>query len=452
MTAIAIAAIALVAVPAVGAQSPSAEDLFARASVDDERPYLGQQITYRLRIYREKDAGLSLLSVSPPDFAGFWNSQETIHGMYEETMGARRYQVDEVRTVLFASVAGAKVIEPAVMEVASMTPRGVTVKELASPTVAVEVRSLPMPEPAGFTGAVGRFEISARADTTQGRLNEPLRLTVRISGEGNIEALPYPEWPDFPGWRVIESPASVESRLTARWRIEGNRTYQMTLIPKESGSLAIPEIRYSYFDPAIDSYVDIATIPFAVRIADVGGSAVSASVHASGAPEDEFTQFRPIKTTPSSLSREHTELTGLAAYWAVWAIPALAIAGALAWRRRRAAQEASRVRALHDAALPDARAALDRAVRSGVDPRVAAAEAVQAYISARLETPVKGLTREALIQRLRDAGAPPHLENRVSETLAAGESARYVPVGGSAGNRARQTSQLLGELEEAIGG
>ena len=71
----------------------------------------------------------------------------------------------------------------------------------------------------------------------------------------------------------------------------------------------------------------------------------------------------------------------------------------------------------------------------------------------RLETPVNGLTREGLIRRLREAGVPPDLEERVRETLAAGESARYIPPGGSHGgarNHAQRTSRLLGEVEEAI--
>ena len=454
MVSIAIAAVVSVAVPAVNAQSPPAEALFVQASVDDERPYLGQQITYSLRIYQKQDADLSFLSVSsytPPDFVGFWNSQEYIQDEYEDTIGASRYWVVEVRTVLFAIVTGARDIKPAVMQITAMTSSGVMIENLASPPVAVEIRPLPTPEPSGFTGAVGRLEISAQADATAGRLNEPVRLTVRIAGEGNIEALPDPEWPAFPGWRVIESPVSMESQLIAG-QIAGSRTYQMVLMPEQSGGLTIPEISYPYFDPALDRYIRLATTPITVSIAEVSGSTAAPSAPAVVASKGEVPQVRPI--TPS-LSQANTELAGSAAYWAAWTIPALAIAGALAWRRRQVVREAVRAQALRDSALSDARTALAHAVSSGVEPSVAASEAVQAYISARLETPVSGLTREARMQRLRDAGVPPVLEDRVSETLAAGESARYIPPGGSpggAGNRAQRTSQLLGELEEAIGG
>ena len=83
-------------------------------------------------------------------------------------------------------------------------------------------------------------------------LNEPVLLTVRISGEGNIEALPDPGWPEFAGWRVIESPVSVESQVVAG-QITGSRTYEIALMPEQVGRLTIPEIHYPYFDPALEA-------------------------------------------------------------------------------------------------------------------------------------------------------------------------------------------------------
>ena len=449
---IAIAALAAVTIPAVRAQSPPAEALFVRAMVDNDRPYLGQQITYSLRIYQSKDANLSSVRVryEPPDFVGFWNSRQTSQDEHEETIGPTEYRVVEVRTVLFATVVGAGEIEPAVLDVSTGTPGNPG--RMKSPAVAVEVRSLPAPEPVGFAGAVGRFEISSSADSAEGKLNEPVLLTLRISGEGNIEALPDPGWPEFAGWRVIESPVSIESQVVAR-QITGSRTYQIVIMPEHAGRLTIPEIRYPYFDPALKRYVELATAPIDVSISDAAGSPAVPPLPAVAEAEEEVPEVRPIKAVPPSLRQRGTELAESTGYWVAWAIPALVIVGAVAWRRRLASQEAARVEVLRNSALPDALAALESALASGGDPRVAASEAVLSYLSARLETQVNGLTREALLGRLSEAGVSSDLEDRVGETLAAGESARYTPpAGGSAeaGNHADRTSQLLGELEGAL--
>ena len=448
----AVIAVAIAAIPAAKAQTPPDEALFIRASLDNDRPYLGQQVTYSLRIYQRQDANLSSLRVryNPPGFAGFWNSQETRQDEYDETVGGSEYRVVEVRTVLFARVVGTGEIEPAVLEFSTGDPS--VSGRLESPAVPVEVRPLPVPEPEGFTGAVGRLEVSASLDALEGRLNEPVLLTVTISGEGNIEALPDPDWPGFPGWRVVESPVSVESQVVAG-QISGNRTYEITLMPEQAGNLSIPGIRYPYFDPAPERYVELETSSIAMTIGDAGGDTAAPSLPVAADVYEEAQTPRPVKAVPPSLRREGLELGDSAVYWSVWAIPALIIAGAVAWRRRRVSQEAARAEARRNSALPDAKAALSRAAASGQDTRVSASEAVLSYVSARLDLQVSGMTREALLRTLRDAGVSRELEDRVSEMLTAGESARYLPsalgVAGM-GNYADDCSQLLSELEEAI--
>ena len=449
---IAILAMAAIAVPAVRAQAPPGEALFIRALVDNDRPYLGQQITYSLKIYQSRDANLSSVRVryNAPGFAGFWNSQQTRQDEYEETIASSEYRVVDVQTVLFASIVGASSIEPAVLEVS--TGASGTPGRLESEAVSVEVRPLPVPEPAGFTGGVGRFEVSASADVGEGNLNEPVTLTVRVSGEGNIEALPDPEWPAFVGWRVIESPVSVESQVVAG-QITGSQTYEIVLVPEQAGQLTIPEIRYPHFDPAMEGYVELATDSIAVNIGDAAGAPAVPSLPAVQDAAEEDLEVRPIKAVPPSLRQPGTELADNPVYWAAWAIPALAIGGAVVWRRRLASQEAARAETLRNNALPDARASLARAVASGGDPTVAASEAVLSYLSARLEMQVGGVTREALFRRLREAGVASDLEERVAEILTAGESARYTPPATSSvatGNHADLTLQLLHELEEAL--
>ena len=449
---IVVAVMAPVAAPAVQAQAPPGESMFVRASVDNETPYLGQQIRYTFRIYQRLEAALTSVQVryNSPAFTGFWNSQETQQDEYTETMDSNEYRVVELRTLLFPSVVGAVAIDPAVLEVSAGTPG--TPSRLESSAVAMEVRPLPAGAPAAFTGAVGRFDISASADSTEGRVNEPVRLTVNISGEGNIEALPDPASPEFTGWRVIESPVSSDSHVVAG-QVTGSRTYEIILVPEKSGTLTVPEIQYSYFDPVSEQYVQAATPHITVTVAGADGSSQISQLPATEGVDQESPVMRPLKTVPPSLRQAGTRLTDNVVYWAAWGIPVLAVAGAVAWRRRSAAQEAARAETQRRNALPDARAALSRAVSSGVDPTVAASEAVLSYLSARLETPLSGSTREALIRRLEESGGQPELLDRVSEFLSAGESARYTPPDARSageGGHAEQASQLLGELEEAI--
>ena len=447
-----MAAMAASVVSSVHAQAPPGEPLFVRASVDNHRPYLGQQINYVFKVYQGPGLPPSAgqIRYEPPSFAGFWNTQRIEQDEYAETIDSNEYRIVELRTVLFPSVVGTIAIEPAALTVPTGASGAPNVIE--SVPVAIDVRPLPPGAPARFTGAVGRFDISAEVDAATGRVNEPVQLTVRVSGEGNIEALPDPAWPEFAGWRVIESPADAASQVVAG-RLTGSRTYEIVLVPEEAGELTIPEILYAHFDPDLDEYVRRATAPIVMSIADEDGHSAAPALPIVPAAEQDGPEVRPLKAVPSSLRQSGKELTGSVGYWAAWGIPLLALAGAVAWRRRQAALERALAVSRRQNALRDARAALARAVVSGDDPRIASAETVLSYLSARLETPVGGLTREALLRRLREAGVPPDLERRVEETLATGEAAGYTPlVILDHGNRdpAERAAQLLSQLEEAI--
>ena len=453
---IVLAAAMASAVSTVHAQSPPGESLFVRASVDNDRPYLGQQVTYIFKVYQRSDffpsAGqLDELRYNPPDFSGFWNNQATEQYEYADTVDSNQYRVVELRTVLFPSVVGTVAIEPAAL--AASTGSSGTPNLLETGTVVVEVGSLPSGAPAGFTGAVGRFDISADVDTAIGKVNEPVQLTVKVSGEGNIEALPDPSWPEFADWRVIESPAEAAGQVVDG-RLTGSRTYGNVLVPERAGDLTIPEIGYTYFDPNLEEYVRATTRPIVMSIAGADGvAAPPTSANLEAAVERDGPEVRHIKAVPSSLSQSGRDLTGSVMYWAAWGIPALAIVGAAAWRRRRAALEAALALSRRQNALATAKADLARAAASGADPGVAVAEAVLSYVSDRLETPVTGLTREALGRRLREAGVPPELEIRVNDTLAAGEAAKYTPLAGSAdrdGDYLARAAQLLTDLQGAI--
>ena len=194
---------------------------------------------------------------------------------------------------------------------------------------------LPPDPPIGFGGAVGRFDISAQPEIRSEGEAGAVHLKVTIEGEGNLGALPDPNWPDFANWRVIESPEVSESRVVDG-KLVGSRTYTLTLLPTNSGDLAIPRISYDYFDPHAESYIQTVTAPVTVSIAGGGLPQIAAdsnaeSVAAAGVSEDA----RPIKAAPASLRREGFRLTGSATYWAAWAVPLVAILAALAWRHRQ---------------------------------------------------------------------------------------------------------------------
>ena len=443
-------AMVLAAPPVRAQQLPSDEPLFVTASVDNDQPYISQQVTYISKIYQRSDSPHSL-HYEPPGFAGFWKVQATEQNEHSETIDSREFRVIELRTLLFPSVVKTIEIEPGVLTASTSSSQEPIVVE--SVPVLVEVRPTPTNAPAGFTGAVGRFEVSADVDTTTARMNESVQLTVKVEGEGNIDALPAPSWPEFQGWRVVESPTVVSSEVVDG-KLVGSRTYGSVLAPELAGEVTVPGISYVYYDPDSEEYVEATTSPTVVTIAEADG-APSHPPSSVNRTEDERTVpgAKRIRPVPPALRKPGGEMTDSVVYWAMWSLPLLAIVGAVVWRRRRDAWEASLVDSRRRNALPNARSELTRAVADGDDHSIAVADAVLSYLSHRLGEPLTGLTREVLVERLRDAGVTTELAQQIEDALASGEAARYTPEPPSAGHkedRVRRATQLLTELDGAI--
>ena len=422
------------------------------AEVNDNSPYLGQQIDYVLRFYQ--GPGLpeltGQLSFEPPGFAGFWNSQNTEQREYTETIDSTEYRVIELRTTLFPNIVGELTIEPAAL-VSPPDGTGASTR-LESAPLTVMVRPLPPGAPGNFTGAVGNFDITAAVDSETGILNQLVLLSVTVSGEGNIEALPEPTWPEFNGWRVFESQSDFESHLVAG-SLTGRRVYEISLIPEVVGDLVVQEIWYTHFDPDLEEYVQVATSPVSVSVVAAGSAPELPEVPKVEGYEEETPEMRPIKPVPNSFRQGRSELTDSFAFWAVWSFPLLAVLGAVAWRRRIAAREANRAENLRRGALSNAKAGLGRAVSSGDNHRLAAARAVLSYLSARLDIHANMLTRQELMLRLLETGVPDDMGRRVEMVLAAGDEAGYKPVDDSDGDArdlVSEAGQLLDELEEVF--
>ncbi len=449
-TAIIVAAMLSAALPVGAQQPPSDESLYVIAEVDNDRPYIGQQITFVTKTFREADFPHSV-RYRPPDFAGFWNVTETEEAEYSETVNSTVYTVNELRTILFPSIVGTVEIEPAGLNFTDdQAARPVVVE---SPSITVEIQPLPPAAPDGFTGAVGKFDISAEVDTTAVRMNETVQLTATVEGEGNIDALPEPVWPEFNGWRVVESPVTA-SREVIDGKLVGTRTYRRVLVPESAGELTVPEIRYGFFDPELEAYVQAATTPIIVSVSGTDETVTppSSTVDAA-ADESEASVPKPIRPVPSPFRPSSGELTDKVVYWAAWTLPLLVILSAVVWRRRRDAWEASLLDARRRNALPNSQSTLARAVAGGADRTVAAADAVHLYLSDRFGEPLVGLTREAIGERLRDSGVSDELAERVENTLALGEAARFTPETPPVGRTedyVERVTQLLTELDGAI--
>lgn len=218
------------------------------ATIEPKEVVVGQPVVLTMRLYQ----GARLLAdpqYAAPETPRFYAEPTGPGRTYYEGSGPSRWLIGERKTVLYPTVAGRLVIGPAHMTclVADFdAPEGIEV-ELASLPVAIVAQPLP-PAPSGFEGAVMDGSLSATVNRSRVRADESVELTFRLSGTGNIRLAPIPGYAELADFQIFDR--QVEDSLDVeRGRAAGTKIVRYTLLPRRTGPLALPPVRYVAFAP-----------------------------------------------------------------------------------------------------------------------------------------------------------------------------------------------------------
>jgi hypothetical protein len=186
-----------------------------------------------------------------------------------------------------------------------------------SGSVQVKIKPLPTEnKPLSFSGAVGQFQITMRADSQEIHQWKPFVVRVRYEGEGNAKLIEMPQMPFPPSIEIYDATKSEAKYFKSG---KSYKEFLVSLISKESGAVTIPPIELSYFDPITASYKVIATEPLNLNVipgekpADLGGERVEI-------PNDPANKKNKAFVMPS-INKEFNEknfywLRGWAAFFA----------------------------------------------------------------------------------------------------------------------------------------
>ena len=391
-----------------GGQSGSAgetadeEAAFAIAAVDRQRAYVGEQVTYTLRFaYRLRM--LQGMEFIPPEHTGFWFEDLGDEGPVIEVIDGRQYYVVTKKLAFFPISSGKHVIgESGIRYVAesrdafSRDPfslfgrdpfgrlRGREGVAMADP---VSIQVLPLPEvgrPGDFSGAVGSFEVSARATRREVKVGESITLVVKVSGSGNLKSVADLPEPEVPGFRVF-APKSQQTLSAERGVVGGEKRFEFVLVAQEPGTFTIDGIGFTYFDTARERYTTAKAAPIAISVLP-GIAATAAPGERIPGIDLASTDIRHI-VRPRQLDDDLTLVVGSRAV-ALWAMPVLiGVAGLIVkiQRKRRAACVKVSARKAYKDLLAEVKHA-HAAVRKGERPEEVAAilsRGIARYIGVR---------------------------------------------------------------------
>ncbi len=137
---------------------------------------------------------------------------------------------------------------------------------LAGPPIGLTVMPVPQADaPEGYSGAVGRFQLSAGVEPVDLRWGQSAILWIEVRGVGDIRHLPPPVPPRVYGARP--TPYRDRVFLESRDGVAGGvKSFLYLLTPTELGPVEIDPIIYPYFDPYLEGFAALGSGPMTLEV------------------------------------------------------------------------------------------------------------------------------------------------------------------------------------------
>ena len=425
--------------------SGEARDYFMLAEVDKEKPYVNEQVTLTLKFYTAVQY-YSTPDLTPPTTTGFWTEVLGSKPPYHVRLNNRNYRVLEIKYALFPTQTGKLTVGRGMIRTTvAAKRRGSSVFDdffgrgeevtVRSKPIAVDVQPLPTRgRPEDFTGTIGQFTISATADKREVEVNQPVSVTVNITGWGNVKSVAEPPIGDLQDFRVYKA-SSNEELSKQNDRVGGKKVFEEVFIPNRPGELTIPSLSFSYFNPQSGGYETKRTNPIKLTVKPGEGYAGGGDVPFATpgvSIGSQANDIRYIKDDLGATRRPGDIILFSPAYLLVNGLPVLALIGLAVFRKQRErlssnqsyarSRGASRMAKKRLAAARSA-ATCDMAERFYAELSLA----VIAYIADKLDISPHGLTRDKIASLLQDRRAGEDLTTETLAFLQRCDFARFAP-------------------------
>jgi hypothetical protein len=321
------------------AASAAQGDVFMEAQVEPGQAYVGQQLSYVVRLYYA--VNLSGGSLDSPQIDGVQVSRIGDDLNYDAQRGGRSYHVLERRFALIPQRAGQIEIPPLGFQGEMVDPRdpnsffgASTPLSASAPAASVEVRPAPADwgKSAWLPARELTLTLSGWPDSAdQVRVGQPINLRMKLQATGlPFEALPALSLPPVDGATVYPDKPVTGTDNDGRW-LQGHREQAFAVVPTRAGTLTVPATTLKWWNVQTNS-VSVARIPaHSVTVLPAAGAASAGPV-----PPPATASSAAETSSPSSAATA----TGGAPWWRWLALASiglwlLSVLGWLLWRWRR---------------------------------------------------------------------------------------------------------------------
>lgn len=434
-------------------QNISADNLFVKAIASRTNVYEQEAIVLTYKLYFRVD----LTNIQPiefPDFNGFLVQEIELQPDRRpqvENYNGLNYSTYEIRKVLlFPQHAGIHKIDAMKTNVivrlqnqhqqrsffdSFFDTYQEVEKRLETPALNITVKALPVPKPSNFSGVVGSLSMTSDITTQEVNTNEPITITLKVSGSGNMKMLKNPEM-SFPTDFEAYEPKVSNQYTSGTKGLSGTKTIEYLAIPRHDGTFTIPATTMSYYDIASDGYKTVSTPSYTITV-NKGNATEQTPVVVGNFNKSEkvtitATDIRFIKTRPLKIEVQNRLIAGTPLYWMMFAIPLVA-AVVLALFFRKQIRESADI-----ALMRNKKANKVARRRLAIANKYAAAgdkihffdeilKALWGYLSDKLGIPVAELNKDNITASLESYNISSDVIERFVSILNECEYQRYAP-------------------------
>lgn len=420
------------------------EKLFLKASVSKSSAYEQEALVYTVKLYSSYAPIKFIGATEAPKFDGFVveESDETSRSLVYETYNGHEYATAVIaRYIIFPQMTGKLTIKGNTYTVSTdeqeyyddpyfrmLTVRKPIQLSVTPNDLVIDVKPLPTPQPADFSGGVGNFSISSSLPSSSLKTNQPASIVYEVKGSGNLKYIKLPDLNNlYPKQLEVFSPTAEVNAVPKGMTVTGNVKFDYSFTPLELGQYQIPEVSLVYFDPATGKYERSVAKGYVV---DVDKGALSEKSQTKNR-----LKFDDVLMSVGKLHMKKVPYVYSWAYWMWFAIPAFAliiiviiyrrylksVADVVGTRMKKAGKVASR-------RLKKAAACMKTGDREKFYDEMLIA--LWGYVGAKLNIPTSELNRQNVAQRLSGAGASEDVVNRFVSVLDECEYAKYAPGSG----------------------
>jgi predicted house-cleaning noncanonical NTP pyrophosphatase (MazG superfamily) len=445
------------------------EGIHLVGELSTKNPYVNEPVTVVYKLYFPYNSSVSnFRNFQAPKYEDFWSQYIDIKQLRAEKgkFNGKDYSMVVLRKViLYPLEAGAKKIEPFKIDIDAEVPTGrsdffgrleMTALEKSLSTGIQTINVKPLPEkdkPAGFTGAVGKFDFKVTPSKTNLKAGESLDLEVSVSGKGNLKLFTLPK-PIVPSALEMYDPAHNENVQTPVTGMVGKISDKYTIIPQFKGKYTIKPIAFSYYDLASKSYKTITSKEIIIDVAEGDGTVVSNKENANkqAIQKKEVFQYNKLKTEFVSTTQE--DFLGSGLFYGLLIAPLVLIPAVILLRKQKEAKDAdafgNRVRRnnkLVKKYLLEAK----KQMGNKVPFYMAMEKALHNFLKAKLHIETVEMSKDNIIELLQQRNASETSINQFMELMNDCEFARYAPATDTAmNNDFERAIEIITELEKQL--